>query len=65
MNSRQRIRNIIAGKPADRCGFWLGNPHPDSWQALHQYLGTSSEGGVFADPVSGTKDTPGENNVTP
>jgi len=43
MNSRQRIKSIIAGKSADRCGFWLGNPHPDSWQALHQYFGTSSE----------------------
>ncbi|MDP8211303.1 MAG: uroporphyrinogen decarboxylase family protein [Candidatus Stygibacter australis] len=43
MNSRQRIKSIIAGEPADRCGFWLGNPHPDSWPALHQYFGTSSE----------------------
>ena len=65
MNSRLRIRNIIAGKAADRCGFWLGNPHHDSWQALHQYFGISFEGGIFTDPVSGTNDSPGENNVTP
>jgi uroporphyrinogen decarboxylase len=43
MNSRERIKLILAGKKADRCGFWLGNPHPDSWAALHKYFGTSSE----------------------
>jgi uroporphyrinogen decarboxylase len=43
MNSRERIRSIIAGKPADRCGLWLGNPHPDSWPGLHSYFGTKSE----------------------
>jgi uroporphyrinogen decarboxylase len=31
MNSRERIRTIISGEPADRCGLWLGNPHPDTW----------------------------------
>ena len=31
MNSRERVRTIIAGQAADRCGFWLGNPHPDTW----------------------------------
>ncbi|MBN2365222.1 MAG: hypothetical protein EH225_04255 [Calditrichaeota bacterium] len=43
MNSREKIRTIIAGEPADRCGFWLGNPHPDTWPLLHRYFGTSSE----------------------
>lgn len=43
MNSRERIRKIIAGKPADRCGLWLGNPHPDSWPALHRHFGTTAE----------------------
>lgn len=43
MNSRERIRAIIAGKPADRCGLWLGNPHHDSWPALHAYFGTRTE----------------------
>jgi uroporphyrinogen decarboxylase len=33
---------IIAGKTPDRCGFWLGNPHPDSWPGLHAYFGTRS-----------------------
>lgn len=43
MNSRERLRTIIAGKPADRCGFWLGNPHPDTWPLYHAYFGTSTQ----------------------
>lgn len=43
MNSRERLRNIISGKPADRCGFWLGNPHADTWPILHKYFETSTE----------------------
>ena len=31
MNSRKRIRTIIGGGVPDRCGFWLGNPHDDTW----------------------------------
>ena len=43
MNSRERIRAVIAGRPADRCGLWLGSPHNDSWPALHGYFGTKTE----------------------
>jgi uroporphyrinogen decarboxylase len=43
MTSRERIRGIIAGTPVDRCGLWLGNPHGDSWPALHGYFGTKTE----------------------
>lgn len=43
MNSRERLRTIIAGKPADRCGFWLGNPHPDTWPLYHAYFGTTTQ----------------------
>lgn len=43
MSSRDRIRSIIAGEPTDRCGLWLGNPHDESWPALHAYFGTESE----------------------
>ena len=39
MTSRDRIRTIIGGAPADRCGFWLGNPHPTSLPALYAYFG--------------------------
>jgi uroporphyrinogen decarboxylase len=41
MNSRERIKRIIAGEPADRCGFWLGNPHRDTWPILFEYFGVS------------------------
>src|SRR5512136_211301 len=42
MTSRERIRRIIDGKPADRCGFWLGNPHDDTLPIYHKYFGTST-----------------------
>lgn len=43
MNSRERIKSIIAGNATDRCGFWLGHPHTDTWPILHKYFGTSTE----------------------
>jgi len=43
MTSREILRNIVALRPAPRCGFWLGNPHPDSWPVLHKYFGTGTE----------------------
>jgi uroporphyrinogen decarboxylase len=42
MTSRDRIRAIISGRPVDRCGFWLGNPHPDTLPLYHTYFGTST-----------------------
>jgi len=43
LNSRQRIKKIIGGEAADRCGFWLGNPHRDTLPICHKYFGTSTE----------------------
>lgn len=43
MNNREVVRSIIGRRPAPRCGFWLGNPHPDTWPILHRYFGTASE----------------------
>jgi uroporphyrinogen decarboxylase len=43
MTSRERVRNIIAGAPADRVGFWMGNPHADTWPILHAHFGTKTE----------------------
>jgi uroporphyrinogen decarboxylase len=43
MDSRERIRTIIAGEAADRCGFWLGNPKEETWEIYYRYFGTSSE----------------------
>ncbi|MBN1436416.1 MAG: hypothetical protein JW936_05025 [Sedimentisphaerales bacterium] len=42
MNSRERIRTIISGEAADRCGFWVGNPHDDTLPIYHRYFGTNS-----------------------
>jgi len=42
MNSRDRIKTIIAGGEPDRCGFWLGNPDPATWPILHEYFGTET-----------------------
>jgi uroporphyrinogen decarboxylase len=43
MTKREHIYKIIAGDNVGRCGFWMGEPHIDSWPALHEYFGTSSE----------------------
>jgi uroporphyrinogen decarboxylase len=43
MNSRERIKTIIAGGEPDRCGFWLGNPDPAPWPILHKYFGTETQ----------------------
>lgn len=43
MEHRERLRTIISGQPADRCGFWMGNPHEDTWPILHQYFGTQTQ----------------------
>jgi uroporphyrinogen decarboxylase len=43
MNSRERIRTIIADGTPDRCGFWLGNPHPDSWPIYYRYFGVQTQ----------------------
>jgi uroporphyrinogen decarboxylase len=40
---RNLIQRLIARQTVDRCGFWLGNPHPDTWPILHDYFGTDSD----------------------
>ncbi|MGE5313116.1 MAG: uroporphyrinogen decarboxylase family protein [Acidobacteriota bacterium] len=40
ITSRERIRSIIARRPTDRCGFWLGNPHEETLRLYHRYFGT-------------------------
>jgi uroporphyrinogen decarboxylase len=42
MTGRERCKLIISRKEADRCGFWLGNPHPDTLPIYHRYFGTST-----------------------
>lgn len=43
MTKRELIRRLIARQPVERCGFWLGNPHPDTWPILHRHFGTQTE----------------------
>jgi len=43
MNSRERVRTIIAGGKPDRCAFWLGQPAAETWPIYHRYFGTTSE----------------------
>lgn len=43
MTSRERLKTIISGNKSDRCGFWLGKPHEETWPIYHKYFGTSSE----------------------
>jgi uroporphyrinogen decarboxylase len=43
MNSRELLQGILAGRPGPRCGFWLGNPHPETWPIYHAYFGTKTE----------------------
>jgi uroporphyrinogen decarboxylase len=43
MDSRERLKRIIGGESADRCGLWLGNPHAETWPIYHKHFGTQSE----------------------
>jgi uroporphyrinogen decarboxylase len=43
MTSRELLKSLIALEPGPRCGFWLGNPHPDTWPILHRHFGTRDE----------------------
>jgi len=40
---RELIKRLIAGEPVERCGFWAGKPHADTWPILHRYLGTHTD----------------------
>lgn len=39
MDSKQRIINILAGRPVDRPGFWLGNPADDTKEIYYRHFG--------------------------
>ena len=43
MCRRDLIRRLISGEAVERCGFWLGNPHLDTWPILHRHFGTTTE----------------------
>lgn len=46
MTSRERVRAIIRHEPADRVGFWLGNPHGDTWPIYYDYFGTTDQAAI-------------------
>lgn len=46
MTSRQLIKDIIDGKTVERCGFWMGQPHKDTWPILLDYFKVDSESDV-------------------
>jgi len=43
MTSREKIRSIISGTNTGRCGFWMGNPDPETWPIYQAYFGTDSQ----------------------
>ncbi len=47
MNSRERINSIMMGKGADRCGLWLGNPHPETVEIYLKALGLKEKSQLF------------------
>lgn len=48
MNSRTLVRDLIAGKPVPRCGFWMGNPDPATWPILRDFFKVETDGEVRA-----------------
>jgi uroporphyrinogen decarboxylase len=43
MTRRERLRAIFARRPADRTGFWLGQPHADSWPLYFNAFGCTTQ----------------------
>ena len=41
MTSRERVNLILSGQAADRCGFWLGMPHGDTWPIYLKHFNVS------------------------
>ena len=46
LTSRERIKRIIHGQAVDRPGFWLGDPHPDTWPLLLQHFDCQDDEGL-------------------
>jgi len=43
MTSRERIETIFSHQAADRCGFWLGCPRPETWPIYLEHFGFSEQ----------------------
>ena len=46
MTGRERVRAIFGRRKADRTGFWLGNPHTESWTLYFAAFGLSTQAEV-------------------
>ncbi len=48
MNHRQRLRAIVSGDTSpDRTGFWLGNPHAETWPILQNHFDTEDHEAIL------------------
>ena len=43
MTGRERVKAIVAGEKPDRCGFWLGMPHSETWPIYLGHFGFSEQ----------------------
>ena len=42
MTGKERINRIINRQDVDRCGFWMGNPHPEALKIYNKYFEVKS-----------------------
>jgi len=43
MNGKERVQALLNGEPADRVGFWLGNPTDETKQIYNPYFGITGD----------------------
>ncbi|NLG23940.1 MAG: hypothetical protein GX558_01185 [Clostridiales bacterium] len=43
MSGRERFQRLIRDRAADRTGFWMGNPHPDTLPGYLKYFGADDQ----------------------
>ncbi len=48
MNGNERVRAIVDGQLVDRCAYWTGCPHPDSWPGLFEYFGCETPEEIYS-----------------
>lgn len=47
MTGKERVIAIVEGRPVDRCAYWTGNPHADSWPQLYRHFGCTTPEEVY------------------
>jgi len=47
LTGKERVTAICEGRPVDRCGYWTGNPHADTWPKLFGYLDCATPEEVY------------------